>query len=277
VPVRIHTFTGQVWAVKRGVVRMLLRYLDTILAANATHVLADSDSQRLFLIKNKVVGEDAIAVLADGSIAGVNLERFQFDSVMREKLRTEMGIAHDAVVFLFLGRLNRDKGLPDLLEAFALAASQDRSIHLAVVGPDEGGFERTLAALAHRFQGRVHRAGFSVAPENFLSAADVFCNPSYREGFGVVLIEAGAAGLPSLASRIYGITDAVVDGVTGILHTPACPAEIAEAMLLLASNRSMRSQMGLAARSRVVEKFSAARVTEAFAVFHRSVLAAGDQ
>ena len=104
-----------------------------------------------------------------------------------------------------------------------------------------------------------------------MAAADVFCLPSYREGFGSVIIEAAAVGLPAIASRIYGITDAVEDGITGMLHAPASDREIAEAMLLLASNEDLRHRMGKAARARVIDKFSQVRVTRAFVDFYRDV------
>ncbi|HTB80552.1 MAG TPA: glycosyltransferase family 4 protein [Opitutaceae bacterium] len=272
---RLHTFTGQVWANKTGFSRWVLKFLDRILAKNATYILADSHSQRDFLINNNIVASGKIGVLADGSFAGVDLERFVFSEGAREEIRRSHCIPHEAITFIFLGRLNRDKGLADLARAFATAAVRDPRIHLMIVGFDDGGFDEDWAKLGQQFVGRVHRAGFTDRPEKFLSAADVFCLPSYREGFGSVLIEAAAVGLPAIASRIYGITDAVEDGVTGILHQPASDREIAEAMLLLASDDRLRRKMGDAARSRAVEKFSEARVTMAFFNFYQEMFSGG--
>ena len=271
VPSRLHTFTGQVWANQKGFRRFALRILDKVLAMSATKVLADSHSQRLFLIENNVVNATKILVLAGGSIAGVNLNRFKYDAEMHNQIRLLKRIQINDIVFLFLGRLTLDKGLMDLSRAFAIAAKQDANIHLLVVGPDEENLEMEFSILAQRFPGRVHRVGFTDCPENYMAAADVFCLPSYREGFGSVIIEAAAVGLPAIASRIYGVTDAIEDGVTGILHTPTSDHEIAEAMLLLASDEALRYRMGKAARTRVANEFSEARVTEAFVDFYREM------
>jgi len=269
VRLRVHTFTGQVWANKKGFRRLVLKSFDRVLAMNATQIFSDSHSQRRFLIENNIVRARSVDVLGEGSVVGVNIKRFEYNQEAWRRIRSEFKIPGTAVVFMFLGRLTRDKGLLDLSRAFAAAARQNANIHLLIVGSDEEGLEREFSSLAQNFPGRVHRAGFAERPEEFLSAADVFCLPSYREGFGSVLIEAAAVGLPSIASRIYGITDAVEDGVTGILHPPGSDREMADAMLLLASNEGLRRQMGGAARQRAIEKFSEERVTEALGDFYR--------
>jgi len=269
VPLRIHTFTGQVWANKHGLQRQILKYLDKVLAMSATHILADSHSQCKFLLENNVVKASSISVLAEGSISGVDVDRFKHNAGARKQIREEKKIPQDAVVFLFLGRLKKDKGLLDLSEAFGIAAERNSKLHLLVIGPDEDSLESEFAALSARFPGRVHRAGFTDFPEYYMSASDVFCLPSYREGFGTVIIEAASVGLPSIASRIYGITDAVVDGTTGILHSPKSGVEIANAMLLLASDNDFRLRMGQLARERVLKNFPEKRITEALADLYR--------
>lgn len=271
VPLRFHTFTGQVWATRRGGRRLVLKFLDKVLARNATQVLADSRSQRLFLIKNKVAKAQSITVLADGSVTGVNVDRFQFNMIVRQQVRKNLQIPNEAIVFLFVGRLTRDKGLLELSRAFQLAAKKNENLHLLIVGPDEDGCEIETSMLESFFTGRVHRVGFTHSPENYMSAADVFCLPSHREGFGSVIIEAAAVGLPVIASRIYGIIDAVEDGVTGILHSAGSDREIEDSMLLLASNKDLRLKMGSAARARAISKFAEARVTEAFSDFYRDM------
>lgn len=275
IPTRLCVFNGEVWANKTGFMRSFLKLVDKVTARCATIVLAVGPSQRKNLIDNNIVKEDKVNVIADGSISGVNIDRFKFNDSVRHQLRLQNEIKNDAVVFLFVGRLSRDKGLLDLFRAFSEAAEQNPNIHLLVVGPDEEGLEVGIySALAKRFAGRVHRVGFTDQPENYMSAADVLCLPSYREGFSTVIIEAASVGLPAIASRIYGIADTVVEGVTGILHQPAADHEIAEAMLLIASNKNLRRQMGVAARIRAIDMFSEECVLKAFAEFYDDMFSA---
>jgi glycosyltransferase involved in cell wall biosynthesis len=277
VPRRVHTFTGQVWATRRGWSGSLLRLLDRVLAANATHLLADGHSQRRFLIEEGVAAPSRLTVLADGSFAGVDIQKFSFDAAARRRTRLAHAIPDDAVVFMYLGRLNREKGLTDLAEAFARAAVRCARVRLFVVGPDEEGLDRTFEELAERFAGRVHRSGYTMRPEDYLLAADVLCLPSYREGFPNAPLQAAAIGIPTLGSRIYGITDAVEDGVTGVLHEPAAVPEIAEAMVTLTLNDGLRARLGAAAHRRVVTTFSQSRLTTAFTDYYRTVLLSDDQ
>jgi glycosyltransferase involved in cell wall biosynthesis len=269
VPCRFHTFTGQVWVTRTGVARRFLMLIDRLIATLATGILADSFSQRDFLITNKIVDVGKISVLGNGSIVGVDTFRFAPDPAARLQGRRDLGIGGDDFVLLFVGRLNRDKGVDDLLRAFAEISGDQPDIRLLLVGPDEQAYDLHIANLHEALRRRIHRVGFTAQPEHFMAISDAICLPSYREGFGSVLIEAAAGGLPAVASRIYGISDAVVDGVTGILHEPGNVPEIVSAMVKLAENKPLRLKMGAAARVRAIECFSQERLTAAFQAFYR--------
>lgn len=263
VPVRVHSFTGQVWVTRTGFMRWLLKAADKRIAAMATDVLVDSPSQRDFLIAQGVVTAARSSVLCAGSICGVNTERFSPNQSVREVVRDELGTASDAVVCLYLGRLNRDKGVLDLASAFAQIADKHPKAELWVVGPDESDCFPQMQALSGKAVNVIKRVNYTPTPERFMQAADLFCMPSYREGFGSSVIEAAACGVPTLASRIYGLTDAVVEGNTGWMHKAGDIQELVQKLDFLLANPAELAVKGQAARQYVKAFFAEEIVTDA--------------
>jgi len=261
---RIHTFTGQVWATRKGFSRTLLKTMDRLLASSATHLLADSASQRKFLIDQGIASPEKLNVLADGSICGVDAGKFKPNSVARSDIRARLDITDDAVLLLFLGRLNRDKGILDLAVAFASAAAVLEPLHLLLVGPDEGDLKQEIVQTAGEFADRVHFVDYTDAPERYMAASDVFCLPSYREGFGSVIIEAAACGVPTIGSRIYGITDAIEERKSGLLFHSGDVNALSGCMREIVEDTLMRERMGAYARERAIRDFSSKRVTDAW-------------
>lgn len=273
VPNRIHTFTGQVWATKRGWKRSVLKLFDKLIVLFATHVLLDSPSQRDFLISEGILSQEKGIVIGHGSICGVDAHRFCPDAKIRETVRTELSISSEQSIILYLGRLNREKGILDLAAAFADIASKRSDVVLVLVGSEEDvSFERVQQICGEEHRERVHRVSFTPNPERYMVAADIFCLPSYREGFGQVIIEAGASGVPTVASRIYGITDAVDDGKTGLLFPPGDIAALTQALLGLIENQELRQRMGELARKRAIEFFSNEMFTAELLRLYKSLL-----
>lgn len=262
VKLRFHTFTGQVWATQTGFTRFFLKSLDKITATLATSVLVDSPSQENFLIENKVVSRCKSRVLGQGSISGVNLSKFQYSQEKSDKIRTKLQLSGDEFVFLYAGRLKKDKGVPELLTAFKNVAKKVPAV-LVIVGADEDG----LLPEVNQTEGAIF-CGFSDDISAYFSAADLLCLPSHREGFGNVVIEAAACGLPTLASRIYGLSDAIVDNETGILHQVKDAEDIEIKMLSLCQNKRQLEMMSERALKRVYSEFSERVIVEEFIKFY---------
>ena len=267
VPVRLHTFTGQVWATKHGAGKRLLRWLDRLINALATIVLIDSRSQQNFLIENKVVKKTSSIVLGEGSISGVDLDRFKADPVIREQVRLDLITPENVIVFLFLGRIKKEKGILELANAFSRVHQKYRNTALWIVGPDEDSLQHKLEKITG-----IHLIPFTNSPEKYMASSDILCLPSYREGFGSVIIEAGACGVPSIGSNIYGLNDAIVDGETGILIPLKSVTELENAMELLVNDSKLRHKMGEAARERSVSIFSQNILTEQLVDLYKSLL-----
>lgn len=272
VPNRIHTFTGQVWATRRGWKRSVLKLFDRLIVFFATHVLIDSPSQRDFLVSEGVLPHGKGVVIGCGSICGVDEHRFHPDARSRDVVRRELEIGQAQTVILFLGRLNRDKGILDLASAFAEIASHRADVVLALVGAEEDVPFARIQDICGPCREQLRRVNFTPEPERYMAAADIFCLPSYREGFGQVIIEAAACGVPAVASRIYGITDAVEEGHTGLLFPAGDVAALERALLKLITDRDLRQQMGGAARARSLELFPSQKITGAMLALYRDLL-----
>ena len=273
VPVRVHSFQGEVWASRRGLMRGLLKAADWFTARLATHVLVVGKGERAFLEQESVLPKGLGIVLGDGSIAGIDTDRFRPNAAIRAAIRAELGVKDADVLLLFLGRLVRDKGVLDLAAAFALAHGRNPDLALVFVGPDEQGITADIRSAAGAAGGRVRFVGYTQRPEEYLAASDAVCLPSYREGFSTVTLEAGACEVPALASRIYGTEGSIVDGETGRYLPAADPRAWANAIVEIASDPVRRSRWGKAARAHVLERFRAERVVMEMQKFYEHALA----
>jgi glycosyltransferase involved in cell wall biosynthesis len=253
---RCHVFQGEVWAVARGPKRRLLKALDRLVGGLSSHVLVISPSERAFLEREGIVASGRARLIANGSLCGVDPERFRPDAQWREQVRSELGIAHARAVVLFLGRITRDKGVLDLAQAFQRLVHECEGVYLVYVGPDEGRLERLIRESAGKAGDRLRFVPYTETPERYIAAADLVALPSYREGFGNVVIEAAAAGIPSVASRIYGISDALIDGETGLLHPPGDAAALAAALKRLLQDAPLRRRLGEQARHRALREYA---------------------
>ena len=272
VPIRVHIFTGQVWVTRSGFSRWYLKSCDRLIAMLATSLLADSPSQKEFLITEGIASARDIQVLGDGSICGVDALRFKSNQDAKKKVRNQLEIPENATVALFMGRLKRDKGVLDLARAVGMLQSAPNNLYVLFVGPDEEGLVDRILELVSPRNNQVRFVGSVDNPEDFFAAADFLCLPSYREGFGLVTIEAAAAGIPTLASRIYGITDAIVDGVTGILHEPGDFVGIAKGLQEMTVDSEKRKEMGNIAKIRALELFSTSRIVGAQLSYFQSLI-----
>lgn len=273
VPNRVHIFTGQVWATRKGAMRLMLKCMDKLIALFDTKLLVDGESQRQFLIKEGVLKESNSLVPAEGSIAGIKLERFCISEDIRKKEREVLGITDDNVVYVFLGRLNHDKGIGELYEAFNHLVVECPKSVLLLYGTDEEGYDEKADNYPNIKRGENYfYPGLTKTPFNALQTGDVFVLPTWREGFGVSVLEAQALGLPVITSDAYGVVDASVEGVTGLRCGVNDPKGLYRVMKLYYDNADMRRQHGEAGRKRVVEHFSNDVVSQAWLDIYKEML-----
>jgi glycosyltransferase involved in cell wall biosynthesis len=264
-PVRVHMFTGQIWATKKGVGRLFFKSIDWLMAKVSTHVLADSASQRQFLEDEGVVAPGCLEVLGDGSTCGVDEVRFKPSPDSRSEVRAKYLVPNNATMLLFVGRFKLDKGVLELAHAMKnICKDGHHQVYLFFVGPDEGKMRAQIEGICAPCLDKLHIIGFTDKPETFMAAADIFCLPSYREGLPMTVLQAAACEIPSVASRVYGVTDAVQEGVTGLLHQTKNVSELQACLMKFINDKKLRIQMGQAARKRALTLFNEKRVTGEF-------------
>jgi glycosyltransferase involved in cell wall biosynthesis len=271
---RFHTYTGQVWSNKKGIEKLFFKFMDKIIADLCTKCYADSKSQMAFLVNEKVIRKNKISILGEGSISGVDTNRFFPDINVRNNLRKNLSISNNEIVFLILCRLTKDKGVLDLAKAFSRLIDEI-SCRLLIVGPDEDNITNEIKSIVgSRNASKLLFHGYTNRHERFLNASDIICLPSYREGFGSVINDAAATGIPAIGSDIYGIRDAIVNEKTGILHKVGDIDEIYVAMRKLAKDSLLRETLGKAAQLRVKNQFTMESVSTAWLNEYKNLLQA---
>lgn len=270
---RIHIFTGQVWATKSGLMRQLLMSLDKLIVTLNNYILVDGESQRQFLIKQGVVADNKSKVLGAGSICGANSERFAPIEGEKQRQRALWNISLDKVVYSFMGRQNKDKGIYELLQAFNELVEKRDNVYLILFGSDEENCMSKIGEYSNIIQNENFQfAGSITTPHVSLQVADVFCLPSYREGFGMSVVEASSLGLPVICSDAYGLADTMVDCVTGLRCKVADVESLRIAMEEMYDNPELRSFMGRNGRARVQKLFSGETIVKEWVEFYKSFL-----
>ncbi len=271
VPVRLHTFTGQTWVAKAGYSRHFYYWIDRLINALNTACLTDSFSQSTFLQEHGItdVGKP-LSVLSQGSLSGVDVSKFDLSRIKNEvqDLRIKLAIDDRHFVFAYIARKTQAKGAHDMLEAFSRIVPDFPHAKLLFVGPDEDGEIAKLHTTIPDLFTNVIDVGHVTNHEVYLAFTDVLCLPSYREGFGSIIIDAAAMGVPAIGSRIPGLTDSITDLQTGLLFSAGNVAELTGIMTRFINDSELRDVLGRRAKERVDEFFTADKLYEALKQYY---------
>lgn len=259
VSVRIHTFTGQVWQNMAGSSRKYLRYLDKLVVYLNTLCFTDSHSQSNFLFLEGIRDHGvALSVLSKGSLGGVDLDKISLANkrAWRLKTRSKYQIDDKSFVIGYLARKTREKGAILILDAFRRIREKYPFVYLMFIGPDDSHGELEC----HKFDNpdwgiNVIEIGAVFEHEEYLASLDLFCLPSFREGFGSIVIDAAALAIPTVGSRISGLVDAVVDCSTGMLFECGNCDDLYEKLCFFIESPESVKNYGSAAYERVLNHF----------------------
>ena len=227
VPRRVYMLRGLKLERSRGFKRWILLTAERLACSCAHVVLCNSKSLRVEVLALGLAPSSKLLVLGEGSSNGVDIERFcPGPSDVRERF----SIPRDVPVVGFVGRLTRDKGLPELIEAFDRILLMEPSTHLLLVGWFDRAEDALSAELRRRILNhpRIHCTSFVADTASYYRGMDVMVLPTWREGFPNAVLEAQASGIPVITTESTGARDAVVAEVTGLLIPPGYPDAIVD-------------------------------------------------
>lgn len=243
-----------------GLKKIVVRLTEQVTCALANKVISISPSLKTHAKEIGLVSDRKCVVLSKGSSNGIDIMRYTPSETtysQSQQLETRFKIPPTSFRLIFVGRVTKDKGIIELLEAFRMCLASNIDIRLIIAGPIE--MQDPIPEKYYRLikgHPRIHYLGKqeNVAPVYALGHALVLY--SHREGFGNVVIEAASMGLPTIVADIPGLKDTTENDHTGLLVVPRDPVALSEAILKLYGNKEMAKKYGMQGRARVANYFS---------------------
>lgn len=257
VPVRIYMCHGLRYQGCYGLKRKLLMFMERISCSCATEIICVSHGIKEVLIEDRITNKEPI-VIWNGSVQGIDMGKFNPDNITdKQGLKGKYGIEDDDFVLTFVGRIVKDKGINELVEAFEYLSLKYSDIKLLLIGwnEDKGNpvSDKTKEIIDNNKNIIVTGPQSNIVP--FLSITDLFVFPSYREGFGLSLMEAGAMNVPSVVSNIPGCKEVIIDGLTGLLIKPRSTSAIIESIEKLYNGRELLDYLKSNCRKSIIERY----------------------
>ncbi|MDC0960014.1 glycosyltransferase family 4 protein [Flavobacteriaceae bacterium] len=241
VPVRMHTVAGMPLMEATGFKRRILNLVERITYSCATRVYPNSKGLQDFIIQSAFCKATKLKVLGSGSSNGIDTSYFDPDQVsenQKEALKKELQIKPADYVYCFVGRLVKDKGIDELIEAFTAISDKNRAAKLILVGHTEADLDPLLPETLRsiEFNENIIEVGFQNDIRPYLSIAHVFTFPSYREGFPNVVLQANAMGIPCIVSDINGCNEIISSGDNGLIIPSKNSSILQEKMELISTD-----------------------------------------
>ena len=258
IPVRLYCQWGMVYVTRTGVKRKIFKWMEQTICKNSTVVQPDSFGNLEFCRKEGLYDESKSCVIWNGSAKGIDLTAYD-DTKKAEysaEIKSKYGISDNDIVIGSVSRLGREKGCHELFEAFRNIKKDFPNAKLLFVGPleKEETIDPDMLAYFKECEDII-KTGRVSNVERYISAMDVFALPSYREGFGLSVVEASAMRVPVVVTKYPGPSGAMQDGVTGFAVDVKDAKGLEDAIRVLLLNPDMAKKMGDSGRAFVEEKF----------------------
>lgn len=257
---RIYSQCGLRYVSFGGIKRKIFKWIEKLTCKNSTAVRAQSPLNMAFALSEGLCKPEKISVVGIGGTVGVDLSLCDsFNHTEKNKeIRAKYGIPEDAFIYGFVGRLNADKGVNELIKAFEKTSKQIDNAYLLLVGMyDEG---NPISEENLKIANESPRIILTGDVENeavyfHMAAFDVLVHPTYREGFGKVLQEGLGMSLPIITTDVPGPKEVIEDGVTGALVPVKNADALADKMIEICQNPALRQQYATAGRKRAETYF----------------------
>ncbi|MBG9981836.1 glycosyltransferase family 4 protein [Aerococcaceae bacterium DSM 111020] len=220
VPVRLYCQWGIYYVSHKGIARFIFKTIEKIVCRLSTHIQPDSYGNLHFSRQEGLYGEEKSSVVWNGSASGVDLEKFDIErkDEWRQQIRQQYAIPEEAFFIGFIGRITKDKGVYELLTMLKALVPKYPNLYVMIAGDfEDPNLEQYPAYQWSLEQDRIIYPGRISGVERYYAAMDLFVLPSYREGFGTVIIEAEAMGVPVVVTDIPGPTEAMLPGESGLV------------------------------------------------------------
>ena len=265
VPIRLHTVAGLPLMEVRGTKRKILEIVEKITYYCATFVYPNSSNLKNFILKLKLTNKNKIAVIGNGSSNGIDIHAFkrteEIEQVAISLMAThQLSVNH--FIFVFVGRLVKDKGIEELIGAFKRLNIQYPILKLMLVGPEEPELdplsEECINEIHHN-EAIIH-VGYQQEVRSYLALSNALVFPSYREGFPNVPMQAGCFGLPSIVTNINGCNEIIIEGENGLIVPVKDENALFVAMKTLYLDKNIYKKMAQNSRKMIVDRYEQQKV-----------------
>lgn len=257
IKVRLYCQLGIIYVGYKGIKRIVFKKIEKITSRLSTIIEPVSVDNLKFGRLEKLYDDSKSRVIWNGSSSGVNLNKFDINhkNEWKKEVFEKYNIPFNSFVYGYVGRIHKDKGINELLKAFKLISENHDNVFLLIIGAYDKfkGLDKKLFNWANK-QKNIIFCGFSNEVEKYFSSMDIFVLPSYREGFGSVVIEAQAMGVPVITTDIPGPRDAIINNVTGFLVKKRDYYDLYVTMLKLYQS-DLNIIVGLEGRNHVEKNF----------------------
>lgn len=266
VPVRMHTVAGMPLLVHKGFKRVILNLVERMTYMCATKVYPNSQAMKEIIIKEKLAPARKLHVIANGSSNGIDTDYFSlsnFTEEERNNLREKLNISKSDFVFIFIGRLVKDKGINELIAAFTRLKAEN--IKLLLVGPYEEELDPLLPETLSDIKNNrnIISVGWQDDVRPYFAISNALVFPSYREGFPNVVMQAGAMGLPSIVTDINGCNEIIIENENGVIIPPQDTEKLYDAMQFFLDNKEDVKRMVDNSRELITSRYEQRLVWEA--------------